>query len=91
VPSGGKAKFIQGKEQKPLSRNLTPRKQFSLQEGFYLKQHLGKSIFGIIILGIPLLTQIELNLLYFCICIAFWNFETVRKFMLLPSILIFDI
>jgi hypothetical protein len=26
----------------------------------------------------------------FCICIVFWNFETVRKFMLLPSILIFD-
>jgi hypothetical protein len=38
-----KTKIIQEKEQKPLSRNLTPRKQFSLQEGFLFEAALEKA------------------------------------------------
>jgi len=43
VPSGGKAKFIQGKEQKPLSRNQPPGSNSLSRKEFYLKQHLEKA------------------------------------------------
>jgi hypothetical protein len=45
VPSGGKAKFIQGKEQKPLLRNLTPQEAILSPGRILFEAALGKKHF----------------------------------------------